>query len=280
LQQFNKTVSFTKQVGFPSMVYADPLCFAAQEHSSLFSTARSTPTQLALHLREKSLHAGLISPLEYARQAAEYRIIPNVGVCSNEGAGVVRMHFNKGLHGITTLAADPNFSSEIVLASILLAENYDTFPKIIPAQGNAQALLQKADAALIVGDANISDDDKMESLDLVELWQDMFEIPFVYGVLASYEDGLSLEEIQMLATLGTQAQQNLKHGGAGNEQLAENENTIYLSNFSYTLTEEEIEGMKEFFRLAYYYRFIHDIPDDKYHSLSISPLLTKQVFQN
>ncbi|MEK7264160.1 MAG: MqnA/MqnD/SBP family protein [Bacteroidota bacterium] len=271
MQSSSNTVPFVKKVGFPSLVYADPLCAAVQEHSSLFSTTRSTPTQLALQLREKSLHCGVISPLEYARQASGYRIIPNVGVCSNEGASVVRMHFNKGLHGITTLAADPNFSSEIVLASILLAENYDTFPKIIPAQGNAHALLEKADAALVVGDKNISDEDKMESLDLVELWQDMFEIPFVYGVLASPEDSLTLEEIQTLASSGTHAQEKIK---------SEDEHRFYLSHFSYTLSDEEIEGMKEFFRLAYYYHFINDIPDEKFHSLNVSPLLTKHVFQN
>ncbi|MBI4810146.1 MAG: hypothetical protein HY800_01625, partial [Ignavibacteriales bacterium] len=122
-----------KRLGIISHSYAQPLFKGLkQRDDKLFDLIEDSPTQLAIKLREKKLDGAFLSPIDYAKDYAMYRIVPEVGAVSEGETNNVLPFFKENIKKLETLAIDPRFSSEIVLANIILAEKYDTKPKLIP----------------------------------------------------------------------------------------------------------------------------------------------------
>ena len=137
------------KVGIPSNLYCWALRKILEKESKLELDVAPLP-DVAWKLRHGDLHAAFVSPVEYARESSEYRILPSVAVSSRAG---VALYVRKGLRDIRTLAADPSFVSEIVLARIVLAEEFERIPAIVPVIGSLDQMLARADSALIAGDA-------------------------------------------------------------------------------------------------------------------------------
>jgi hypothetical protein len=144
---------------------------------------------------------------------------------------------------VASLAVDPSFSSEIVLASILLAEEFEGAPAIVPTFGTPASMLQHADAVLLVGRAAVeSAPENTQGIDLIEAWAELTELPYVYGLWCAREESLNSEERSVIRAvhLGTPA--------AGAE-------------FTHRIDAEAEEGLREFFRFAFYHGVLTDIPD-------------------
>jgi hypothetical protein len=72
-------------------------------------------------------------------------IIPGPAVASARG---IMLAFRPGLRTVATLAADPARVSEIILARIILAEEFDSSPAIVPVpERPAGQMLHQAEAA-------------------------------------------------------------------------------------------------------------------------------------
>jgi chorismate dehydratase len=255
-----------KRLGVSSSLYCLPLVhdLRTDEHFELIVGAA---TKHSIALREHDLDAALLSPIDYARGSSEYTIIPGIAISSREANETVVLHFRQGIHNITTLAVDPSSTSEIVLATILLGEQFDLAPKIVPVIGSLDVMLQKADAALLVGDAAFMESGRRKNkLDLIEEWDDITSLPFVHALWCCREDGLSLQEIQRiqeakergmhsLAEIGAEASVR-SHGLQSADAVQQ-----YLESFSYTLTEEVRGGLNEFIRYAYYRGILPDVAD-------------------
>lgn len=260
-------------VAIPSLLYAEPIRFAITEKFPEFRVTTDLPAQLALQFRERTSELALISPLEYAKESSLYRIIPNIAVSAHNGRGNVSLYFNQGLKTIRTLAADPNYSSEIVLALLILAEHYESHPKVIPYIGDRDSMLAVADAALVIRTGRVSENDCNDCLDVISLWNDLYELPVVVGLFACLEGAVTEKEFQILSHLGAmideRVQQNAKaHDDVffTDEQLEEIERNTYFASFSYRLQEHEFESLREFFRLAYYHGILKDIPEIRMYS--------------
>ena len=252
----------SKRLGVISHLYAQPLfhklMHAAENEAPPFTIVNDVTAALAVKLRQKELDGAFLSPIDYAKDYAKYRIVPNVGVVSEGDGGVIQLLFNEHLRDIKTIAVDATSSSEIVLANIVLKEKHNIIPTIIPTPVSPEEALKKADAVLLVGDTALSMKEHSNRIDLVDEWTDITEFPFVHGVWVAREKVLSSSEMQNLIDA---AQNGMKDFPFDESNLG------YLEEFDYELKEEAVLSLTEFFRMAFYHGILKDIPDVKFHSL-------------
>ena len=260
------------RIGVPVDFYTAPLVVPLAG-TDAFVRHADTPARLALALREKKLEAAFLSPLEYARDSSLYEIIPGAGASSSVATGTVSLIFrSEHMHSVHTIAIDPAFSSEIILARILLAEEFELEPQYVPATGSVDDMLARADAVLLAGDASLrAVDVHPNRIDLVEAWTELTDLPYVHGVWV-VPTGTGTQEIATL--LQDAAHKALETvptiTGSAPPSLFPHQNPTsladYLNAFSYDLTDEDVDGFQEFMRFAYYHGVLPDVGDINFYS--------------
>jgi len=231
-------------------------------------------TKNAIRLRHRDLDAAFLTPIDYARESSDYFIVPAIAVSSRQGNDTVVLHFRENLHAITTLAADPSSTSEIILAKILLAEKFDSEPSIVPVTGTLNTMLSKADAALLVGDAAFDvATSHLNKLDLIEEWNDLLNLPYVHGFWCGRENAVTppeIERIQQARDNGVHALDRLSSESVPRFHSDVTKSTLkaYLDGFTYDFTDEVREGLNEFLRFAYYHRVLPDVAEINFYSTS------------
>jgi predicted solute-binding protein len=214
---------------------------------------RGSPTELAVKLREGDLDAALLSPIDYAKQYSHCSILPDACMASKGESRAAVIVFHEQSRKLNSIAVDPGWSSEIVLAHLVLVEKYDIHPTIIPVTASVDESLQHADGVLLVGDAALAELNRPNTIDLVDEWLDVTDMPFVHGVWVVRDDALSEDDSL-----------RLQHAvRASFEHLTPAHDPEYLSKFQYDLNDEVRAGVSEFFRMAFYYGILRDIPDIK-----------------
>lgn len=252
-----------KVLGVPQYGYARPLWLGLRSRPE-FSFVEDVPAQLAIKLRGRALTAALLSPIDYARDYAMYRIAPGAGISSNRHSRTVLLYFNKGLKEVRTIAASPASSSEIVLAEIIFAEVFNLRPAIVPMYGSCNEMLQKADAALVIDSESLLAGEDVEALDLVDEWSDISGLPYVHHIWVCREGDLATGEMRLLAEGARQWKTRL-------DEVRENRDKeaieAYFERFSFALANDALDGLMEFLRMAYYHGILEDVPDVKVHRL-------------
>jgi chorismate dehydratase len=259
-----------KRIGIPTQLFSEPLTrpLKAQSGFSLFPEPVGVN---AVQLRSHRLDAALLGPLDYAREGSVYFIARGVSISSRSSNGSVVIHMREGVRRIKTLAVDPSSYSEIVLATIILREEFGIEPSVVPVVGTVATMLGKADAALLTGDQALRESPhRREALDLVESWVALTGLPYVFAVWCVAEHGLSPSDLSLLA-------KHAEEGSALIDEIAMQapalhdlpshspaELAAYLESFSFTMTAEAEEGLKEYLKYVYYHGILADVPDLRY----------------
>ncbi|MGD0338708.1 MAG: MqnA/MqnD/SBP family protein [Bacteroidota bacterium] len=262
-----------KRLAIPYHLFVAPLTYGLVHDASLFELIYAISAANAMKLRNGEVDGALLTPIDYARENSDYLILPRVAVSSKDESNAIALFFRSGLSSISTVAVDIGVTSEIVLTRIILAEKYDINPQFIPMMPDLRAMLTKADAALLVGNAIFNLKDEAHRLDLVDEWTDLTELPYIHGFWGYRPNALNLDDRRSLLSAREQGIQNLDsitrnitHPGISGE---------YLHQFSYEFNEEAVNSISEFFRYSFYYGIIADIPEIRFdtsenesHSLS------------
>jgi predicted solute-binding protein len=253
-------------------VYLKPLLFGLDRTDSPFDLVRDIPAINAIKLSERSdgIRNAFLSPIDYARHGGEYRIVPDICVASSSQTNTIQLVLKSNLRNIERIAIDVRFTSEIILANIILLEKYrnqSTHSKLqfIPMMPDADAMLAKADAALIVQDnLQMISHAGTFTIDLVEEWYDLTGLPYVHGFWVGREEELSQTEAQALLTAknnGILLKSQIAQSVAQHQNLSINELTDYMSTFSYDFGNKEEESLSEFIQYAYFHGVIGDVPE-------------------
>ena len=261
-----------KILGIPSHLYCEPLRRGAA-HIRGTKVVVDSGTVNAIKLREGNLHAAFISPIDYAREGSFYQIISGVAVSSRSANNTVALHFREGIHTISTVAVDPRSVSEIILAKVILGEEFEVEPKVVPVEGSLEEMLRHADAAVLTGDEALRQAKRHgNALDLVEAWYEMAGFPYVFGFWCCRERQLTEDIVRRLEKLGSPGESMLEgiaseaatgHGLPGYETSSIR---AYLDSFAYEFGAEEENGVREFLKFAYYHGVLPDVPELNYLS--------------
>ncbi len=220
-----------------------------------FDLASMTPAECAERLRAGRADVGIVPVVEAARQ--KLTMLPGVGIACHEEVRSILLVARVPFPEVRTLAADEGSRTSVELARIILERRYGARPTIRPHAPDLDAMLQVADAALLIGDAALRVDlerTPQRVADLGAEWWQMTGLPMVFAVWAARPDAVrpGLEEAFAASyRYGWAHLEDIVRQEAAQRAMPEDMVRRYLTrDVVYELGEKEREGMRLFLELA------------------------------
>jgi chorismate dehydratase len=239
-----------------------------------FSLIFDSIIENANKLREGEIELGIISSLDYALKKETWLIVPDLCVSSTQKIKHVQLFFRRGLKNIRRIAMDKNAISEGILLRILMREKFQITPDYIEMEPDLEKMLFDTDAALIVGDQALNYAvTNQNRLDLNEEWIDLTGLPFVYAFWAGREFTINSEDIKILNTSFRLGLNNLEKISKNYAKTHKKNWTFYhdylTQNVSYSFSDQEKDGLNEFYNYAFFYGFTEFIPELHFYKSSL-----------
>lgn len=232
-----------------------------------FDLRFDVPSKCADLLHEGAIDLGLIPSIEYLRGPAEaphtYRIVPDVAIASRGPVESVALYARKELRDVRSIALDTSSRTSVALARVLCGRQFRIRPLFYSSGPDLEAMLTRADAALLIGDAALFLDpqkigsnlgmDRIEKTDLGAVWTRMTGLPFVYAFWAGRPGPLTAMDI---ATLLRARDEGIDHVAevAAAYSADPRQQAIgarYLrDNIKYDLGPDERAGLELFYQYA------------------------------
>ncbi|HEX4948886.1 MAG TPA: menaquinone biosynthesis protein [Blastocatellia bacterium] len=243
---------------------------AGMQRNRVIFIGDTAPSRCAQMLASGQCEIALIPVIEYLR-IPNLRIVPNVAVASKHRVGSVILAARCPLESVTKVALDCSSRTSQSLVKILLAHRYHSKPvygERTPdvARGCAN-MLEGTDAALLIGDPTFDLKANAAAMglhihDLAEEWRAMTGLPFVFAVWAVREDALEdfrrvRLDFEMAKREGIDRIPEIAAQYAATLQRPLPELLDYLrANVNFDLDEENVAGLREYFRLAHEYGLV------------------------
>jgi len=152
---------------------------------------------------------------------------------------------------------DTSSRTSVALSTILLKREYGVSPDAVPMAADLDAMLARAEAALIIGDIALFLDHEaagVRKIDLGELWTATTGLPFVYAVWAGWPAAVTAEEVVLLQRArdaGVADSDGVARAYYPDDPTRQAVAEKYLrDNIRYYLGAEELEGLRTFYRYA------------------------------
>jgi chorismate dehydratase len=227
--------------------------FIHGEQHELCALDFSPPSRCADLLSEGRVDAGLIPAIEYQR-IPELRIVPDLAVASKLSVKSVLLISKVPARKIRTLAADNSSRTSVGLLRILLQSKFQVDPHIQSQRPDLKEMLQKHDAALMIGDAALkAKADGLFTYDLAEEWRSQTGKPFVFAFWAVRKSSLMRDcsAFQESFQYGRAHLESIAREQSQRLDLSEYQILRYLTeNIDYSLDQENLDGLCLFYRLA------------------------------
>ena len=250
---------------------ARPLVEGLDRQTRLFDLQFDVPARCAAHLHDGAADLALIPSIEYLRDP-EYCIAPNLAVASEGQVASVALFTTRPVTSLRSIAVDSNSRTAAMLLRILCAEAWEIEPKLVKLRPDLPVMLQRCDAALIIGDAALFIDHEQKGLDKVDLgevWTGLTSLPFVWAAWVGRRDALTAEHGQALEAAREQGEQAIDDIVARHCPDNEERRTIgrkYLrENVSFGLDERARDGLRKFYEYAYEQRLVQVQRDPRFY---------------
>jgi chorismate dehydratase len=148
-----------------------------------FDLSFCIPSECADRLAAGTAEIGIVPSIELARQPLD--VIPGAGIACHGPVRSILLVTKVRPERIRTLAADSSSRSSVMLSRIILARRYGAEPRLVTMPPSLPAMLQAADAALIIGDPALRLDPDhlpLATLDLGAEWCELTGLPMVFAV--------------------------------------------------------------------------------------------------
>jgi chorismate dehydratase len=240
----------------------------------------TVPAQCAEALRSGAVDMAILPAIEFQRIDGLVAL-PNLSIASKKSVRSLLLVSNKPIHEVRRIALDRSSRSTQALVRILCAERWHITPEFFEAEPDLPAMLERADAVLLIGDpalrlalhcepnskrdaagellfrgklADPSYSSPLFLYDIVEKWRSLTSLPAVLALWAGrpaavtpeivrdFQDSLAFG-LQHLTEISAEASRELK--------LPAHKIARYLTeNIDYTLDAENLQGLQRFFDLA------------------------------
>jgi chorismate dehydratase len=257
------------RLGVVSYLNAEPLVYGLDQDPA-FDLQRDVPSRVAERLHAGEIDLGMIPSIEYAR--GDYAVVPGVAIASRGAVRSVRLLMQRPLPHLRRVALDRSSRTSQALLKVLLRERLGRDPEYVQMPPDPGAMLASADAALLIGDPALYLDLPGETLDLGEEWTRVTGRPFVYAFWAGplgVVDAASVVRLQEAMRRGVEGISRIAaaYNGLGAGQAARSE--AYLrTNIVYRLGDDELQGLREFYRRASALGLIPRQPELRFHAHS------------
>ncbi|MFN8062807.1 MAG: menaquinone biosynthesis protein [Vicinamibacterales bacterium] len=148
-----------------------------------FALRFDVPAVCAQLLHQGAIDFGLIPAIESAREP-DYAIVRDAAVASFGPVDSVAIYTQKPLEQVTTLALDTSSRTSAALVRVLCRFHFGIAPTFQSVGPDIRDMLQRCDAALLIGDPALFLDPAslgVEKIDLGEQWTAFTGLPFVWA---------------------------------------------------------------------------------------------------
>jgi chorismate dehydratase len=243
------------RLGAVGYLNARPLVYGL-ERQPRFDLRYDIPSECARLLHAHAIDVGLIPSIEYLRGPQPYLFVPGPAVTSRGPVASVAIFTRVEPNDIHTIAMDTSSRTSVALSSVLLRRVFGVTPEAVPMAPDLEAMLARADAALIIGDNALflAPRAPTRKLDLGELWFEHTGLPFVYAVWAGWPQAMSPADcaaLQHARDAGVEDAAGVAHAYYPDDPARQAIARDYLrDNIRYYLGGEELEGLTTFYRYA------------------------------
>ena len=243
------------RLGAVEYLNARPLVYGL-ERQPRFRRRYDIPSECARLLHAHDIDVGLIPSIEYLRGPRPYAFVPGPAVTSRGPVASVAIYTRVEPRDIRTIAMDTSSRTSVALATVLARRVFGASPEAVPMAPDLDAMLARADAALIIGDNALflNPQSSIRKLDLGELWTAETGLPFVYAVWAGWPDALGPGDVELLQRArdeGVADADGVARAYYPDDAAREAVARRYLrDNIRYVLGADELEGLRTFYRYA------------------------------
>src|SRR3954466_237359 len=189
------------RLGAVGYLNARPLVYGL-ERQPRFELRYDIPSECARLLHAHATDVGLIPSIEYLRGPQPYAFVPGPAVTSHGPVASVAIYTRAEPRDIRTIAMDTSSRTSVALATVLARRAFGVALETVPMAPDLDAMLARADAALLIGDyalfLNPPPESAIEKIDLGALWPATPGLPFVYAVWAGWPDALTAADVELL----------------------------------------------------------------------------------
>ena len=243
------------------------------EHGGLdheFEMRFDIPSVCARQVRTGFATAGVIPSIEYARDGADYAIVPEISIASDGPVGSIFLFHRVPVRRIRSVAMDVSSRTSVVLARIVLQERFGIEVDAFEFSPDVSAMLERADAALVIGDPALESTGLVEPrIDLGHAWQELTGLPFVYAFWAGKAGGLTTDEVERLIVSkeqGLSALDEIAEAHAADHSMPSSFYASYLrKNLVYELGDREQRGLMTFYGMAHARGLIPNVPELRFY---------------
>jgi chorismate dehydratase len=243
------------RVGAVSYLNARPLAHHLERWPDRFIVRYDPPSRCADLLHQGEIGLGLIPSIEYVY--GDYHVVPGVGVVSDGPVASVALFTRVPVERISTIALDTSSRTSSALIRVLCSRHFGIQPAFVPHPPDIAAMLDRADAAMVIGDRALFADASAlgaQKMDLGAAWQSMTGLPFVYAFWAGPADALTAEDVarvQDARTVGEDDIDGIVSSFFPGDALKQRVGFRYLrENIQFGLGAREQQGFELFARLA------------------------------
>lgn len=163
----------------------------------LFDLDFRIPAGCADEVASGAADIGIIPSFELTRQDLE--IVRGAGIACHGPVRSILLISSKPAAQIRTLAADSSSRTSVQLARIVLERRFGARPEVFSHAPDLDAMLRRADAALIIGDPALRIEPSRlpyHSYDLGAEWVEMTGLPMVFAVWAGHRAAVTPEVVE------------------------------------------------------------------------------------
>ncbi|HET7107542.1 MAG TPA: menaquinone biosynthesis protein [Candidatus Acidoferrum sp.] len=240
----------------------------------------TVPSQCAEALRTGAADVAIIPAIEYQR-IPDLVILPGLSIASKKSVRSLLLVSQKPIQEVTRIALDRSSRSTQALTRILCEKLWRIQPEFFEAAPDLPAMLQQADAALLIGDpalrlaiacapgvhrdaagdivatrasAGLAGDGSVYIYDIVEKWRAMTNLPAVLAVWAARREAATpqlVRDFRNSLAFGLQHVDGIASEAAVEMNLPAADLRRYLlENIDYRLDDENLRGLTRYYELA------------------------------
>jgi chorismate dehydratase len=244
------------RVGAVGYLNARPLTWALDRAPERWRIRYDVPAVCSALLQSGEVDLGLVPSIDYLH-APDFRLVPGVGIGSRGPVASVAIFTRVEMDQVRRIALDTSSRTSVALVKVLCHHRFHISPEFTPHGPDLAAMIQGADAALVIGDPALEADPAalgLRKIDLGAEWTAMTGLPFVYAAWTGRPGAISQPEIALLQ----QAQQEgvasvdaiAAEYGRGDAATTARAAAYLRDNVQYGLGPQEIKGLQMFLDFA------------------------------
>jgi chorismate dehydratase len=233
-----------------------------QNHGKVEMILDNAPARSAELLSQKRVDAALVPVFAYQSMDDVY-LVPDVCVGAHDRVRSVCLTTrNRDLKNVRSVALDTSSRTSVALTNIIFREFLGFEPEWIPAEPNADAMLESADCALLIGDPALRlVQSGLRVFDLAQLWNRYTGLGFVFAMWMSRTETSPID-FASARDEGVSHVDDIIGNYLSELDLSRDEIRDYLiKNISYCVTDEMRRGMELYFKLAHKHQLISEIKE-------------------